>query len=567
VSQGRVTQIKKGLYTIWRKVKWMVLAFLAPEVLLGAAVLDLLSAMTSVRNMMDFAAEDGVEWGLGHGFLANMGGFAVCFGDAQETVSFHGTEALAEGNNMVQVGPHVLSSEALDSQMDPQFENRPKANDPAKQESGTNRNEKSTLQFPGLRLDEEIIDDGSIDDTDMDNMVPAEEATFSSFNLVWGSKRQKRKLDAMASLSALAKRNKSQPWNIGPGMGWKPNAQNVFIIKQGLYRLRNSPVQFIMPQYLNLASLQGNTWILDARQLYYARKWGIIDLPDISEEELEDKSKSDVLVKSIALLEITWLVVGLVARRVKRHPSTQLEIMTLAISACSVITYCLLIRKPKDIAIPVAIRARRHPKPSEMLTLANFGPTPWFDAILFEKWTTGRTNFWIPNTVCHYVEFSSNWLKTQRSRYGAIWMGSTVGTSILGGLHALAWESTFPTKAERVAWRFASILTVAMPWAYMVLGNFVIGVLIFFATLGNSKDRKSNGTWKEISSESNPFSYYSGAVMRFPDYVRVYINSYYVTLSFFVISVYTVARLFLIVEAFRSLGFLPSAAYIATWGW
>jgi hypothetical protein len=392
----------------------------------------------------------------------------------------------------------------------------------------------------------------------------ADEATFSSFNLVWGSKRQKRKFDAMASLSTLAQNNMSQPWNIGPGMGWKPDPQNVLVIKQGLYRLKNSPMAFIMPLYLNLAALQGNTWILDARQLYYARKWGLIDLPNISEEELGDKSKADALVKSIALLEITWLVIGLVARRARGHPSTQLEIMTLAFSACSFITYCLLICKPKDVAVPIIIGAKRYPKPSEVLTLANFGPTPWFDAILFEKWTTGRTKFWMPNTACHYLEYRSKWLKIQ-SRYGVIWIGSAVGTSILGGLHAVAWESTFPTRAEKLGWRYASVLTVAIPWAYLVLGNFVFGTLIFFATRADHKDGKSNVSHIGFRTESNPFSYISAIVMRFPYYVRSFINSYYATLSIFAIAVYTAARIFLLVEAFRSLGFLPSMAYIATW--
>ena len=552
----------------------MIFAFFAPEVLLGAAVVDLLSAMTSVRDMKDLAAEDGVEWRLSHGYLANMGGFAVHFDSMLEKISFHTAEASVERDAAGQMRPQALPYEGLDSrmdsqdeQMDPIFENLPNLSVPIKNKRRRDPTAESPPQFPGLRLDEEIIDDESMDGTSMDMIEPNGEATFSSFNLVWASKRQKRKLDAMASLSMLAQKNKSQPWNTGPGIGWKPNPQNVLVIKQGLRRLRNSPIQFIMPQYLNLAALQGDTWILDARQLYYARKWGLIDLPNISEEEIGDKNKGDALVKSIALVEIIWLVLGLVARRIRGHPSTQLEIMTLAFSACSVITYCLLIHKPKDVTVPVTIRAKRYPKTSEVLTLANFGPTLWFDVILFEKWTTGRTKFWIPNTACHYVEYKSNWPRIRWSRYGAIWMGSAVGTSILGGLHALAWESTFPTMAEKVAWRFASILTMAIPWMYLVLGNFILGILIFFVKRTDRKDRKTNGSQMEFWRESHPFSYFSAVIMRFPHCVRVCINSYYATLSFLAISAYTAARLFLLVEAFRSLGFLPSAAYIATWEW
>ena len=71
-------------------------------------------------------------------------------------------------------------------------------------------------------------------------------------------------------------------------------------------KLRNGPIQFIMPQYLILAALQGDIWILDARQPSYARKWGLIDLLNNSEEELGNKNKSDALIMSIALLETRW---------------------------------------------------------------------------------------------------------------------------------------------------------------------------------------------------------------------------------------------------------------------
>src|SRR5215472_15089410 len=94
VIHGRAIKIKKAFYTMWRKTRWMIFAFVAPEVLLGAAAVDLLSAMTSMRDMRDLAGEDGVEWQLCHGFLANMGGFAVRFDDVQNKVSLNSAEAL-----------------------------------------------------------------------------------------------------------------------------------------------------------------------------------------------------------------------------------------------------------------------------------------------------------------------------------------------------------------------------------------------------------------------------------------------------------------------------------------
>src|SRR5262249_3707436 len=134
-----------------------------PEILLGAAMADLLSAMTSARDMRDLAAEDGVAWGLEHGFLANMGGFVVHFGDEQEA-ALHSTSLSTNGERFGQTGSQAPPDESLGShrdchheRTDPSFMNRQNDPSPIKGEN------ESPLRFPGLRLDEEIIDDEFID--------------------------------------------------------------------------------------------------------------------------------------------------------------------------------------------------------------------------------------------------------------------------------------------------------------------------------------------------------------------------------------------------------------------
>jgi hypothetical protein len=61
----------------WRNLKWMLATMLAPEYILGKACADLVAAVIARKEMQDFAREDGVEWGLGHCFFANMGGFVL----------------------------------------------------------------------------------------------------------------------------------------------------------------------------------------------------------------------------------------------------------------------------------------------------------------------------------------------------------------------------------------------------------------------------------------------------------------------------------------------------------
>lgn len=62
----------------------------------------------------------------------------------------------------------------------------------------------------------------------------------------------------------------------------------------------------------NVMALRGNIWVLDGRQLLEARKRGIIDkLPSVTEAEIEDRSKGDVITKFLSLLQTLQFVARL----------------------------------------------------------------------------------------------------------------------------------------------------------------------------------------------------------------------------------------------------------------
>jgi len=63
----------------WSKTKWMIIAFVLPEFLVGRAVQDWMMARKSSQDerMKAFAALDGTMWTIEHGFYADMGGFIV----------------------------------------------------------------------------------------------------------------------------------------------------------------------------------------------------------------------------------------------------------------------------------------------------------------------------------------------------------------------------------------------------------------------------------------------------------------------------------------------------------
>ncbi|KAJ3560766.1 hypothetical protein NP233_g10620 [Leucocoprinus birnbaumii] len=76
---------------------------------------------------------------------------------------------------------------------------------------------------------------------------------------------------------------------------------------------------------------------------------------DISEDEINDKSKGDFFTKLIVVIQTTWFIIQCVARWAQHLHVTELEIITLAFAILNIITYILWWNKPQHmhVAIPI----------------------------------------------------------------------------------------------------------------------------------------------------------------------------------------------------------------------
>lgn len=96
---------------------------------------------------------------------------------------------------------------------------------------------------------------------------------------------------------------------------------------------------------------------LTCNQLVTAIRMGILERPpDISLEEIKDRSKSDVFTKGLALFQILWLVASLITRAVQKLATTQLEIVTAAFAVCTIVTYFACLPKPQDVETPTYVK-------------------------------------------------------------------------------------------------------------------------------------------------------------------------------------------------------------------
>jgi hypothetical protein len=88
-------------------------------------------------------------------------------------------------------------------------------------------------------------------------------------------------------------------------------------------------------------------------ELLYIRE---IKLPRNS--EIEDKSKSDWIAKSIVLIQTLWFIIQCVARGRQHLILTELEIVTLSYTVVNIGIFLAWLDKPKAVDCPIPVFRR-----------------------------------------------------------------------------------------------------------------------------------------------------------------------------------------------------------------
>jgi hypothetical protein len=371
---------KRALKGFWTNLKWMIATMLAPEYILGKALGDLVAAWLCRERMKDLAKEDKVEWGLAHGFYANMGGFV------------------------------------------------------------------------GVSEDEEVT---------------AEPILLSAKSIYW-------------------LRNKER------ALGFEAGLEN------------------------GAAGSQNK------------RKTKIQRLPDITTAELQDKSKGDIFVKTIAITQVFWVALQITVRAAKGLAISQLELAVAAFSVCAIITYLLLIPKPQGVRVPTRC-IRCEPGSIEQAVQKQDGARLrmfFVPGLILDDEDVKRKR--IPNDHIYFdfdINGKVNIDETPYTIYACM-LGFVVGGVIFGSIHIAGWNLTFPTPIEQKLWRISSILlTTLLP---------VIFVPLLLVMRSHTLSLMASLTFFQV------WNLLLGVL-------------------------YIVACLFMLVQIFRTLLYLPPDAYISTW--
>ncbi|KAI9449654.1 hypothetical protein F5148DRAFT_633627 [Russula earlei] len=328
---------------------------------------------------------------------------------------------------------------------------------------------------------------------------------------------------------ALAEEHKKDGWTKTHGF---------FAIMGGFMEYEgNRPVRVLLPEQLKSYSLTGNG-----------------DFPRIAKEEIEDKSKGDIIAKTLVILQTGWFVMQCIARGVQHLPVTELELVTVAFAALNFVMYLLWWDKPLHVQRGVRVYKKRNTEEaiddgdvesacsvgfwgalreslSELPAAIVNGPLTaeiqWRDESWL--WRVLVWPFMKPFTILSGEDEEYQDLKRVNTFYPNAWYAGReffavpiviVVASIFGGIHCIGWSFTFPSTTERTLWRVASVSITVVP---------ILLTLFMFMCMGSGADH-----WYD-----------------FPVAIIVII----------LLVAYLVGRLMLLVLPFLSLRSLPPAAY------
>ena len=189
-------------------------------------------------------------------------------------------------------------------------------------------------------------------------------------------------------------------------------------------------------------------------------------------EDIEDKSKADWLLRAIAVSQILWLILNVATRHIAKLPVTQLEIATVAFSLMAVATYAANWWKPKDIVTSTVLNHSFSINAYE--DRRNF--RPFAKRLLTPSKADGR--YVVPGRI----ENDIIWIESETPLISVL---MAVSSLVFGGLHCLAWNFDFPTGAELVLWRVASLASGALP-------TFALGISLLSFRAVKFADKKSD---------------------------------------------------------------------------
>jgi hypothetical protein len=172
---------------------------------------------------------------------------------------------------------------------------------------------------------------------------------------------------------------------------------------------------------------------------------GVLEIPDLEDSDIDDRSKANWLTKAVACIQIVWFLAQLVGRAAQHLPITTLELFTSGIVFCGSCTYAFWWKKPFDIGKPVVL----YPTQQDQ----------------------GESRDW-PEDMMR-VQRELNGLEDRGDNDNRLLLFHSIIVVVFAALHIVGWNFQFPSDIEKILWRIMSVACGVIPLVILVGMMFV----------------------------------------------------------------------------------------------
>ncbi|KAK5663613.1 hypothetical protein OQA88_4044 [Cercophora sp. LCS_1] len=292
---------------------------------------------------------------------------------------------------------------------------------------------------------------------------------------------------------------------------------------------------------------------IDWQQLAYLVENGYVPMPNITNDDIADKSKADGFARALAVVQIVWFTLQCVGRWAQNLGLCTLELSTLAFIFCSLNMQYFWYFKPYDIRSPFVIHteypmrtvllqagdAARHPYSRTPLDFVK--PPPDDRSLIAPFW------FGVESIISVLEDRGRRPIRCFSNHKTMPPAGITARERLYGvflelfyfGLHFMGLLLEFPSRVERALWVAANGTLTTLLVVYMI------------AIYVGHKVQARFGMWlfgKKTES-------IMGLIEVMPRWAKVIIHGPF-------IFVYVIARGYVLVEGFLGLRALPPKLFV-----
>jgi hypothetical protein len=306
-------------------------------------------------------------------------------------------------------------------------------------------------------------------------------------------------------------------------------------------------------------------FVVNSRQLAYLVQYGYLQYPQLTSEEIWDKSKADTFARILTLAQASWLVIQLIGRAAYGLPTSTLELSAAAIVFCTFGTFLCWLHKPRDVLKSISIATET--KVAQILVDAgDVAASPYchtpLDFIAKESFTWSYDVMGLLKMRCDNRErplrcFPNDRFPNISTAEKFVLCCMTIAYA---ALHLIGWNFVFPSRIESLCWRLSSSImtgTLLFFWVFETIAarqrfhrwdKYLIWLRLMKPLQATQtqlhKEIDPDDAFEQEQKKSKPIPFWEAG------------------LFIMVILTYLVARGYMIIEAFYSLRELPLGAYM-----